>query len=105
MTRCSMHSFTWDQAESPKYAVPQRPADRLALHVGHAHGRVRMSRRTADNPDQLERARMALGLPASADRDAGEPGEDLGVSESRRLIAASSPCSSSAPHPSRRASW
>ena len=57
------------------------------LHVDHAArpmGRMRMSHLMADSRAELERTRLALGLPSTAVHHAGEPTEHLDVSESKR---------------------
>lgn len=62
----------------------------MTLYVDHArtpYGRMRMSHLMADTPEELERARVALGLPRSAKHNAGLPGEHLDVAEAKRSQA------------------
>ena len=62
----------------------------MALYIDHArtpYGRMLMSHLMADTPDELEYARIALGVPPSALHNAGQPDEHLDVSESHRNAA------------------
>ena len=47
-------------------------------------GRMKMSHLTADSPEELEEARIALGIPPTGIHNRGLPGEHLDVSESKR---------------------
>lgn len=62
----------------------------MTLYVDNARtplGRMRMSHLMADSPEELERARRALGLPRSALHHPGTPDEHLDVGQTKRQLA------------------
>ena len=62
----------------------------MTLYVDNArtpYGRMRLSHLMADTTAELERARVLLGVPASAWHSPGTPDEHLDISDTKRRDA------------------
>lgn len=62
----------------------------MALYVDDArnrYGRMLMSHMMADTPEELEAARLALGIPPTAIHHPGSPDEHMDLSQAKRQQA------------------